>query len=86
VGDTKICCVTCFQEQPEEIDNELINDPNVKEGNECFYLYPQALYSGLMLSKQDLKFDRPDNIGEETYIYEWLRTYTVILNKLLVEL
>jgi hypothetical protein len=25
----------------EEIDNELINDPNVKEGNELGYKYPQ---------------------------------------------
>jgi hypothetical protein len=24
----------------EEIDNELLNDPNMKEGNEQFYIYP----------------------------------------------
>jgi hypothetical protein len=51
----------------EEIDNELLNDPNMKEGNERFYIYPQGLYIGLMISKQDLKFDKPDNIGECTY-------------------
>jgi hypothetical protein len=70
----------------EEIDNERLNDPNMKEGNERFYLYPQGLYSGLMISKQDLKFNKPDNIGEETYKYEWLRTYLAILNKLLIDL
>jgi hypothetical protein len=39
----------------EEIDNARLNDPNLKEGNEKFYLYPQALYSGLMLGKQRSK-------------------------------
>jgi hypothetical protein len=24
----------------EEIDDELINDPNIKKGNEQYYLYP----------------------------------------------
>jgi hypothetical protein len=70
----------------KEIDNARLNDLNLKEGNECFYIYPQGLYSGLMLSKQDLKFDKPDNIGEGTYKYEWLITYVAILNKLLVDL
>jgi hypothetical protein len=70
----------------EDIDNARLNDPNLKEGNEKFYLYPQALYSTLMLSKQDLKFDKPDNIGEGTYQYEWLITYVTILNELLVDL
>jgi hypothetical protein len=69
----------------EEIDNARLND-QMKEGNEKFYLYPQTLYSGLMLSKQDFKFDKPDNISEETYKYEWLRTYVAILNQLLVDL
>jgi hypothetical protein len=54
----------------EDIDNARLNDPNLKEGNENFYLYPQALCIGLMLSKQDLKFDKPDKIGEGTYQYE----------------
>jgi hypothetical protein len=27
----------------EEIKNELLNDPNMKEGNERFYIYPQGL-------------------------------------------
>jgi hypothetical protein len=70
----------------EEIDNARLNDPNMKEGNESFYIYPQALYSGLMLSKQDLKFDKPDKIGEGTYKYEWIITYLAILNKLLIDL
>jgi hypothetical protein len=70
----------------EEIDNARLNDPNLKEGNERFFLYPQTLHYGLMLSKQDLKFDKPDNIGEGTYKYEWVITYLTILNKLLVEL
>jgi hypothetical protein len=70
----------------EEIDNELINDLNVKEGNERFYIYPQKLYNRLLISKQDLKFDKPNNIGEGTYQYEWLLTYTAILNQLLVDL
>jgi hypothetical protein len=70
----------------EEIDNARLNDPNLKEGNERFYLYPQGLYSGLMLSKQDPKFDKPDNIGEGTYKYEWVITYIAILNELLVDL
>jgi hypothetical protein len=35
----------------EEIDNELINHPNVKEGNEHFYIYPQELYTRLLISK-----------------------------------
>jgi hypothetical protein len=70
----------------EEINNDLLNDPNMKEGNERFYLYPQGLYSGLIISKQDLKFDKPDNISEDTYKYEWLITYLAILNQLLVDL
>jgi hypothetical protein len=32
----------------EEIDNVRLNDPNLKEGNERFYIYPQGLYSGLI--------------------------------------
>jgi hypothetical protein len=70
----------------EEIDNELINDPNVKEGNECFYKYPQELYTRVLINKQDLKFEKHDNMSEDTYKYEWLRTYTVILNQFLVDL
>jgi hypothetical protein len=70
----------------EEIDNVRLNDLNLKESNEKFYLYPQALYSGLMLSKQDLKFDKPDKIGEGTHQYEWLLTFVAILKELLVDL
>jgi hypothetical protein len=70
----------------EDIDNARLNDLNLKEGNEKFYLYPQALYSRLMLSKQDLKFDKPNKIAEGTYQYEWLITYATILNELLVDL
>jgi hypothetical protein len=40
----------------EKIDNELINDSNVNEGNELYYLYPQELYTRLLISKEDLKF------------------------------
>jgi hypothetical protein len=64
----------------EEIDNDIINDPNAKEGNERFYIYPQELYTKLLISKQNLKFNEPINMGEETNKYEWLRTYTPILN------
>jgi hypothetical protein len=70
----------------EEIDNARLNDPNLKEGNERFFLYPQGLYFRLMLSKQDLKFDKPPNLGEGTYKYEWLITYVAILNELLIDL
>jgi hypothetical protein len=70
----------------EDIDNVRLSDPNLKEGNEKFYLYPQALYYGLMLSKQDLKFNKPNDIGEGTYQYEWLITYVTILYELLVDL
>jgi hypothetical protein len=56
----------------KEIDNELIKNPNVKECNE--------LYTRLLISKQDLKFEKPDNKSEYTYKYEWLRTYTALLN------
>jgi hypothetical protein len=45
----------------KQIDNEIINDPNMKEGNEHFYIYPQELYTRLLMSKQDLKFNKPDN-------------------------
>jgi hypothetical protein len=51
-----------------------------------YYIYPQELYTQLLISKQDLKFEKPDNMSEDTYKYEWLRTYTAILNQLLVEL
>jgi hypothetical protein len=67
MGDTKMLCYMLPGTTSEEIDDVRLNDLNLKEGNERFYLYPQALYSGLMLSKQDLKFDKPDNIGEGTY-------------------
>jgi hypothetical protein len=70
----------------EEIDNELINDPNIKESNERFYIYPQQLYTRLLISKQNLKFGKPNWMGEDTYKYEWLRIYTAILNQLLVDL
>jgi hypothetical protein len=86
VGDTKMLCYMLPGTTSEEIDDARLNDPNLKEGNERFYIYPQGLYSGLMLSKQDLKFDKPDNIGEGTYQYEWLLTYTAILNELLIDL
>jgi hypothetical protein len=69
----------------EEINNKLINDPNVNEGNERLYIYPKELYTRLLISKQGLKFDKPNWMGEETYKYEWLRTYTAILNQLLVD-
>jgi hypothetical protein len=68
----------------EEIDNDIINDPNVKEGNEFYYLYPQELHTQLLISKQDLKFNKPDNMSEDTYTYQCLRTYTAILNQLLI--
>jgi hypothetical protein len=54
----------------EEIDNELINDPNAKECNERFYIYPQELHTRLLISKQDLKFDKSNWMSEETYKYE----------------
>jgi hypothetical protein len=58
----------------------------MKEGNELHYLYPQELYTRLLINKQDLKFEKPNWMGEDTYKYEWLRTYTTILNQLLVDL
>jgi hypothetical protein len=70
----------------EEIDDARLNNPNLKEGNERFYIYPQELYTRLLISKQDLKFDKTNWMGEETYKYEWLGTYTAILNQLLVDL
>jgi hypothetical protein len=70
----------------EEIDNEIIIDSNVKEGNKRFYIYPQELYTRLLISKQDLKFNKLDNMSEGIYKYEWLRTYVGILNKLFVDL
>jgi hypothetical protein len=69
----------------EEIDNELINDPNVKECNQCFYIYLQELYPLLLTSKQDLKFEKPDNMSEDRCNFELLRTYTAILNQLLMD-
>jgi hypothetical protein len=87
MGDTKKMLSYMLPGAPsEEFDNSCLNDPNLKEGNERFYLYPHGLYFGLMLTKQDLKFDKPDNIGVDTYKYEWLITYVAILNKLLVDL
>jgi hypothetical protein len=67
MGDTKMLSYMLPGTTSEDIDNVRLNDPNLKEGNEKFYLYPQAFYSGLMLSKQDLKFDKHDKIGEGTY-------------------
>jgi hypothetical protein len=46
----------------EEINNDIINDLNAKEGNE-----PQELYTRLLIIKQNLKFNKPVNMGEETY-------------------
>jgi hypothetical protein len=37
-----------------------------------------------MLSKQDLKFDKPNYLGEDTYKYEWVITYVTIFNQLLL--
>jgi hypothetical protein len=86
VGDTKNVTLMLPGTTSEEIDNERLNDPNMKEGNERFYIYPQGLYSGLKISKQDLKFDKPPNLSEDTYKYEWLITFVTILNQLLVDL
>jgi hypothetical protein len=83
---TKMLYYMLLGTKSEEIDNELINHPNIKEGNECFYIYPQELYTRLLISKHDLKFNKPVKMGEETCKYESLRTYTAILNKLLVDL
>jgi hypothetical protein len=86
MGDQKMLRYMLLGTTSEEIDNARLNDPNMKEGNERFYIYPQGLYSRLMLSKQDLKFDKPNNIDIDTYKYELLRTYVVILNQLLIDL
>jgi hypothetical protein len=59
----------------EKIDNARLNAPNLKEGNEHFYIYPQELYTPLLISKHDLKFNNPDNMSEDTYKYERLRIY-----------
>jgi hypothetical protein len=86
MGDAKMLYYIIPGTTSEEIDNELINDPNVKEGNERFYIYPQELYTRLLISKQDMKFEKPNNMSENTCKYEWVRTYTAILNQLLVDL
>jgi hypothetical protein len=70
----------------EEIDNDILNDQNAKECNEEYYLYLQELYTRLLLSKQDLKFEKPDTMGLETYKHEWLRIYLSIFQQVLVDL
>jgi hypothetical protein len=70
----------------EEIDNEIINDRNVKEGNKHCYIYRKELYTRLLLSKQDVKFEKPNHMGVEKYEYYLLRTYIAILNQLLIDL
>jgi hypothetical protein len=70
----------------EEINNELINNLNVKEGNKQWYLYQQELYTQLLISKEDVKLEKPDHISLESYKYESFRTYIVILNQLLLNM
>jgi hypothetical protein len=86
MGDIKMLRYMLPGTTSEKIDNVLLNNPNLKEGNERFYIYPQGLYTGLMIRKQDLKFDKSNWMGEGTYKYEWLRTYTAILNQFLIDL
>jgi hypothetical protein len=86
MGCTKMLYYMLPGTTSEEIDNYIINDPIVKEDNERFYIYPKELYTRLLINKQDLKFNKPVNMNEDTYKYEWLRTYISILNQLLVDL
>jgi hypothetical protein len=43
MGDTEMLSYMLPGTTSEEIDNARLNDPNLKEGNEKFYLYPQGL-------------------------------------------
>jgi hypothetical protein len=43
-----------FGTASEEIDDELINDLNVKECNKQYCLYPEELYTSLLINKQNL--------------------------------
>jgi hypothetical protein len=58
MGCTKMLYYILPGTTSEEIDNDIINDSNAKEGNEHLYIYPQELYTRLLISKQNLKFNK----------------------------
>jgi hypothetical protein len=58
----------------KQINEKIENDPNIKEGNEEYFVYPQNLYT-LVLQKKDvnIEFTKPPDINIKTYNCEWTR-------------
>jgi hypothetical protein len=60
----------------KEISVFIENDPNIKEGNEEYFEYPQNLYT-LFLQRKDvnIEFTKVSYINIKTFNYEWKRTF-----------
>jgi hypothetical protein len=52
----------------KQINENIKNDPNIKEGNENNFAYPQNLYT-LLLQKKDenIEFTKPPHINIKIY-------------------
>jgi hypothetical protein len=63
----------------KEISVFIENDPNIKEGNEEYFVYPQNLYT-LLLQRKDvnIEFTNSSYINIKNYNYEWKRTFYFI--------
>jgi hypothetical protein len=71
----------------KQIEENIENDPNIKEGNEDYFAYPQNLYT-LLLQKKDvnIEFIKPSEINIKTNWYEWARTFNLFFMQLLIRL
>jgi hypothetical protein len=63
----------------KEIRVFIENDPNIKEGNEDYFTYPENLYTLLLQSKDvNIEFAKPIYMNIKNYNYEWTRTFYFI--------
>jgi hypothetical protein len=71
----------------KQITDNSENNPNIKEGYEDYFTYPQNLYT-LLLQKKDvnIEFTKPPEINIKTYNYEWTRTFELFFIQLFIKL
>jgi hypothetical protein len=71
----------------KQINENIKNNPNIKEGNEDYFTYPQNLYT-LLLQKKDviIEFIKPPDLNIKTYNYEWTKTFNFFFLQLFIQL
>jgi hypothetical protein len=71
----------------KQINENIENNPHIKEGNEDYFLYPQNLYILFLQNKDvNIKFIKPPDINIKTYNYEWITPFNLLFIKLLIQL